>query len=103
MAEERGGEDEGPQRDLRSRGGRTRGPATPHPRVPCRPVVHRGSRPDCVPRLTDEPRGLRVASADLNRAEDRTEDPHPTGRMDRTGEVEVQEIGRASCRERVEM
>src|SRR2546428_6872926 len=31
-----------------------------------------------------------VASADLNRAEDRAEDPLSTGRMDRTGEVEVQ-------------
>src|SRR2546425_358738 len=90
MAEERGAEDEGPQRNLRGRGSRTRGPATPHPRVPCRPVVHRGSRPDCLPRLTDEPRGLRIASADLNRAEDGTEDPLSAGQMDRTGEVEVE-------------
>src|SRR5438128_7752209 len=35
-------------------------------------------------------RVVRLSSADLNRAEDRAEDPLSTGRMNRTREVEVQ-------------
>jgi len=52
VATERGGEDERPQRDLRNRGGRARGPPAPHPRVPRRPIVHRGSRAHRLPWMT---------------------------------------------------